>query len=326
MSDAPPVSVAPPPATVAPASDPLSALPSPSHSPSSSPSPSADPSRAPRFDLPVRCAIGQECAALDFFDHGEQRDFACGSRSVARSVYTRFTLLGEHLARRDVAIVAAADGRVVARGESGLTVDHGAGWRTVYRFDTTTGDVPVGRTVSRGEVLGRVTAFRWGTSSAALMGFAVVRDGRALDPFRPDPSGACGASSDARWTPEALTALGYLATGVLDAGFAAKDLDAAGLQAGDLPPVTRESAHLSFWVRRVGVRPGDRELLRVLDPDGRPIARHEFVAEATRAAGLLQIARRAPPSAWAPGTYQASYTLTRDGTPLVSTTRELTVR
>ncbi|RPH41593.1 MAG: hypothetical protein EHM87_19250, partial [Burkholderiales bacterium] len=305
---------------------------SPASSPSPAPAPAATPAAtAPRFDLPVRCAIGDECAPLDFFDHGDQRDFACGIRTVARSVYTRFTLLGEHMARRDVAIVAAADGRVVARGENGLTLDHGSGWRTVYRFDTATAEVPIGRAVGRGEVVGRLTPFRWGTNTAALMGFAVVRDGRALDPFRPETSrpeaaGACGATSDTRWSPDALAALGYMATGVLDAGFAAKDLDAAGLQAGDLPPVTRESPHLSFWVRRVGVRPGDRELMRVFDPDGRPVSRHEFVADIPRPAGLLQLARRAPSGAWAPGTYRALYTLTRDGTELVSTSREMTVR
>jgi len=281
---------------------------------------------APSFDLPVRCVLGEECATLDFFDHGDQRDFACGNRAAPRSVYTRFALLGEHLGRRDLAIVAAADGRVVGRGESGLTLAHGGGWRTVYRFDTTTAQIPVGTAVSRGDVLGRLTPFSWGTSTAAVMGFAVTKDGRALDPFRPEPSPACGTSSDTRWSPAAQAALGYVATAVLDAGFAAKDLDAAGLQAGDLPPVTRESTHLSFWVRRVGVRAGDRELIQVLDPAGRPVGRHEFVAETTRAAGLLQIARRNPAASWAPGTYRATYTLTRDGAELVGAVRELTLR
>ena len=245
---------------------------------------------------------------------------------MPRSVYTRFALLGEHLGRRDLAIVAAADGRVVGRGESGLTLAHGGGWRTVYRFDTTTAQIPVGTAVSRGDVLGRLTPFSWGTSTAAVMGFAVTKDGRALDPFRPEPSSACGTSSDTRWSPAAQAALGYVATAVLDAGFAAKDLDAAGLQAGDLPPVTRESTHLSFWVRRVGVRAGDRELIQVLDPAGRPVGRHESVAETTRAAGLLQIARRNPAASWAPGTYRATYTLTRDGAELVGAVRELTLR
>jgi hypothetical protein len=282
---------------------------------------------APSFDLPVRCVLGEECATLDFFDHGDQRDFACGNRAAPRSVYTRFALLGEHLGRRDLAIVAAADGRVVGRGESGLTLEHGGGWRTVYRFDTGTAQIPVGTAVGRGDVIGRLTPFRWGTSTAAVMGFAVTKDGRALDPFRPEPSPAgCGASSDTRWSPAARAALGYVATAVLDAGFAAKDLDAAGLQAGDLPPVTRESTYLSFWVRRVGVRTGDRELIQVLDPAGRPVGRHEFVVEAARAAGLLQIARRNPAASWAPGTYRATYTLTRDGAELVSAVRELTLR
>ncbi len=281
----------------------------------------------PSFDLPVRCVLGEECATLDFFDHGDQRDFACGNRAVPRSVYTRFALLGEHLGRRDLAIVAAADGRVVGRGESGLTLEHGGGWRTVYRFDTGTAQIPVGTAVGRGDVLGRLTPFKWGTSPAAVMGFAVTKDGRALDPFRPEPSSAdCGVSSDTRWSPAAQAALGYVATAVLDAGFAAKDLDAAGLQAGDLPPVTRESTHLSFWVRRVGLRAGDRELIQVLDPAGGPVSRHEVVAEAARAAGLLQLARRNPAASWAPGTYRATYTLTRDGAELVRAVRELTLR
>jgi hypothetical protein len=291
------------------------------------PTVAASTAPAPSFDLPVRCVLGEECATLDFFDHGEQRDYACGNRAAPRSVYTRFALLGEHLGRRDLAIVAAADGRVVGRGDSGLTLEHGGGWRTVYRFDTGTAQVTVGTAVTRGEALGRLTPFKWGTSTAAVMGFAVTKDGRALDPFRPEPSSAgCGTAGDTRWSPAARAALGYVATTVLDAGFAAKDLDAAGLQAGDLPPVTRESTHLSFWVRRVGVRAGDRELIQVLDPAGRAVGRHELVAEAARAAGLLQIARRNPAASWAPGTYRASYTLTRDGAELVSAVRELTLR
>ncbi len=282
---------------------------------------------APSFDLPVRCVLGEECATLDFFDHGDQRDFACGNRAAPRSVYTRFALLGEHLGRRDLAIVAAADGRVVGRGENGLTLEHGGGWRTVYRFDTGTAQLPVGTAVARGDVLGRLTPFKWGTSPAAVMGFAVTKDGRALDPFRPEPTSAgCGTSGDTRWSPAAQAALGYVATAVLDAGFAAKDLDAAGLQAGDLPPVTRESTHLSFWVRRVGLRAGDRELIQVLDPAGGPVSRHEVVAEAARAAGLLQLARRNPAASWTPGTYRATYTLTRDGAELVRAVRELTLR
>jgi S1-C subfamily serine protease len=310
-----------PPATGA---APIAAVPAPV---APGPTVAASTAPAPSLDLPVRCVLGEECAPLDFFDHGEQRDFACGHRAAPRSVYTRFALLGEHLGRRDLAIVAAADGRVVGRGESGLTLEHGGGWRTVYRFDTGTAPVPVGTAVRRGDVLGRLTPFKWGTSTAAVMGFAVTKDGRALDPFRPEPSSAgCGASADTRWSPAAQAALGYVATAVLDAGFAAKDLDAAGLQAGDLPPVTRESTHLSFWVRRVGVRAGDRELIQVLDPAGRAVGRHELVAESARAAGLLQIARRNPAASWAPGTYRATYTLTRDGAELVSAVRELTLR
>jgi len=313
----------------APIAAPIAAVPAPVAPAPVAPGPTvaASTAPAPSFDLPVRCVLGEECATLDFFDHGEQRDFACGNRAAPRSVYTRFALLGEHLGRRDLAIVAAADGRVVGRGDSGLTLEHGGGWRTVYRFDTGTAQVTVGTAVTRGEALGRLTPFKWGTSTAAVMGFAVTKDGRALDPFRPGPSSAgCGTAGDTRWSPAAQAALGYAATAVLDAGFAAKDLDAAGLQAGDLPPVTRESTHLSFWVRRVGVRAGDRELIQVLDPAGRAVGRHEFVAEAARAAGLLQIARRNPAASWAPGTYRASYTLTRDGAELVSAVRELTLR
>jgi hypothetical protein len=248
---------------------------------------------------------------------------------VARSVFTRFTPLGERLVRHDLPVVAAADGRVVSRGDSGLVLDHGDGWRTVYRFDLRTAAVDVGAVVRRGDALGAVGPHPWGgTLPSALMGFAVLKDGRAVDPFRPGGAvaGACGAPEDARWTPEALAALAYVPSAVLDAGFVAKDVDLAALQAGDLTPVTRDASHLGFWVRRVGIRAGDRETVRIVDPSGTPVAGHVFDQPNARPSGVLQIARRNPGGAWPAGTYRATYSLMRDGEEKVTLVRELELR
>jgi hypothetical protein len=283
----------------------------------------------PRLSLPLRCTPGVECALLDHVDHGGARDYACGTRAVARSVFTRFAPLGERLARHDLPVLAAADGRVVSRGDAGLVIDHGDGWRTVYRFDPRTAVVAAGATVRRGDLLGTVGPYPWGGGTpAALMGFAVLKDGRAIDPFRPAGAvaGACGAPEHARWTTEALAALAYRPSAVLDAGFVARDVDIAAVQAGDLAPVTRESTHIGFWVRRAGIRPGDRETVRIVPPAGTTTAQHVFEQTTHRPSGVLQIAMRNPGGGWPAGTYRASYALLRDGAETVVVERELVLR
>lgn len=329
---------APPPLPVPPAAPPPSSAPPPATA-GAAPDASRtavlgmlDPAEAaggPRLSLPLRCTPGVECALLDHVDHGGARDYACGTRAVARSVFTRFAPLGDRLARHDLPVVAAADGRVVSRADAGVVIDHGDGWRTVYRFDPRTVAVAVGATVRRGDVLGTVGPYPWGGGTpAALMGFAVLKDGRAIDPFRPGGAvaGACGTPEHARWTPEALAALEYRPSAVLDAGFVARDVDLAAVQAGDLAPVTRESTHIGFWVRRAGIRPGDRETVRIVPPAGAAVAQHVFEQTTHRPSGVLQVSMRSPGGGWPAGTYRASYSLLRDGTEAVLLERELVLR
>jgi hypothetical protein len=86
-------------------------------------------------------------------------------------------------------VLAAADGRVVAKGANmdpnrgyghSLTIDHGSGIRTLYAHGLHASRFSVGERILKGEVVYRSGST--GASTGPHLHFEVLRNGRAVDP------------------------------------------------------------------------------------------------------------------------------------------------
>ena len=88
--------------------------------------------------------------------------------------------------RKGTPIIATADGRVDAaryhqRLGSMVSIDHGNGLRTVYAHLESHDLVRPGQSVSRGDVVGKMS--RSGRTTAVNLHYAVIRDNKAQDPL-----------------------------------------------------------------------------------------------------------------------------------------------
>ena len=199
---------------------------------------------APKFDIPVSCVLGQECAIQQFFDHDPgpgYRDYACGSLAYDGHTGTDFRVPDLPAMRRGVAVVAAAPGRVrntrdgmrdidvrdidvadLAGRDAGnaVVIVHDDGWETQYSH-LRLGSVAVesGDNVVTGQPLGDIGMS--GNTAFPHLEFTVRHNGDAIDPFV--GSGrheGCGAGPKALWSDAALAELKYVSSGILGAGFA----------------------------------------------------------------------------------------------------------
>jgi hypothetical protein len=185
--------------------------------------------------------------------------------------------------------------------------------------------VQPGERVAAGETLGYVG--RIGTSSVPVLAFGVLRNDTAVDPFRPDGTGACGDVTGTRWQPEALVALRYQPAGVVASGFAAEPVDLKKAIAGGYAQEPgRDAPVLGFWVMSYGVRAGDREVLAIVGPDGRTLAEGTLPAERNSVDRAVRVQRPRGDTPWAPGTYRGTYRLVRDGQVVTEHARVLEVR
>ena len=122
--------------------------------------------------------------------------------------------------------------------------------------------------------------------------------------------------------------LAYRPSGVLNAGFAAAEPDLRGIERGDYrdhPP----SAHSDLWfyVRMFGLRPGDRQRLRVFDPQGRLVMEWTTeAATATETYWMQPIGRQAPVEGWPRGRYRGEFLLIRRGAVVLDSLAETEIR
>lgn len=314
---------------------------------------------SPRFDLPIRCVLGEDCFIQNYFDRDPGpgwRDYACGALAYDGHDGTDFRLLDLAQMERGVEVLAAASGRVVAtrdgepdmslreRGRDAVAgreagnavrIDHGGGWETQYSH-LKRGSVRVrpGQRVERGEPLGLVGLS--GKTEFPHVHFSVRHHGRRIDPFDPqsEPSqaaGGCasGPTAASVWREELADRLRYIPTGVLVAGFAAGEIDRGRAQRGEyLASAIDASAApaLVFFVESFGVRAGDRERLEIEGPDGSVFVRSDRTVDRNLAVRFGVAGKRAGPAGWAPGRYLGRYRVEREGRVVASAQRELIIR
>jgi len=155
--------------------------------------------------------------------------------------------------------------------------------------------------------------------------FEVHRLGKAVDPFvGVDGSERCRAGAHPLWTPEALAALAYSATGVLGAGISGEPptLGYWGIVGDGAVPFGPASGAVIFWVEIYGAQPGDREELRLVAPGGRVIAARRATIPGQRAQSLAYAGKRRTAD-WPRGVYRGEYALFRGREKVVEVEREV---
>jgi murein DD-endopeptidase MepM/ murein hydrolase activator NlpD len=287
---------------------------------------------------PVACQVGTSCQIQHYVDRDPSpatRDYACGNRSYDGHDGVDIRLPDMAAQRRGVAVLAAADGRVlrvrdgvadvsvrqtgVAAVEdhecgNGAVIAHAGGFESQY-CHLAKGSVRVkpGEPVKAGQPIGRVGLS--GETEFAHLHFTLRRDGQVVDPFAYGaPAGACrGGRSLWRRTPA------YAARVVLNTGFAAAPVTLAAVEAGGVAPPGAASAAMVAYVRAIGLKAGDVQALTIRGPDGAVAFQHKAdPLPRDQAQRLMFGGRRKPAQGWAKGRYTALYTISAGGKVVLS--------
>jgi hypothetical protein len=293
---------------------------------------------APRLSLPIACVIGQTCEVQSYMDLDPgpgAKDYRCGARTYDAHGGIDFRIQNMAAMRAGTPVLAAAAGKVLrlrdgvpdvsVRGRppgpidkqecgNGVVIDHGDGWETQYcHMRQGSVRVKIGDVVKAGDPVGLVGLS--GNTEFPHVHLTVRQGTTTVDPFAYGAApGSCGGGQSL-WTPTAAAALAYKPRAVLTAGFAGSDVKLGDqVDNGAVTPATARAPALLAYVRALGIQAGDIEALRLTAPNGRIIAQTTTAPAArNRAQEFRYIGARTPASGWAPGTYQAVYTVTRDG-------------
>ena len=296
---------------------------------------------APTLALPIQCRPGVDCEIQNHVDRDPGPgaiDYQCGSRTYQGHDGVDFRLPSLVRQRAGVAVLAAADGRVVrlrdgiadvsvrSAGKSavegrecgnGVVIRHEGGFETQYcHLARGSIGVKAGDHVRAGDVIGRVGLS--GQTEYPHLHFT-VRQGRSIvDPFAYGaPAGACQGGRSL-WRPELRDALAYKARAVLNTGFAAQAITMDAIEEEPALP-TAEAAALVAYARAIGLKAGDVQTLTLKGPDGtvlasntaRPLSRDQ--AQSMVFAGV-----RRPAEGWPRGRYTGEYVVRQGGEPVLS--------
>lgn len=295
------------------------------------------PSGPPRLALPITCSIGATCEIQNYMDRDPgpgAKDYRCGARSYDAHSGIDFRLLDLPAQKAGVAVLAAADGKVLrardgvpdisirdagvetAKGRecgNGLVIEHAGGLSTQYcHMAQNSLVVKPGDSVRAGTPLGKVGLS--GNTEYPHLHFTVMRNGVTVDPFAPDAAGTATCGSGANlWRSELGGVLAYKPRAVLNAGFASGPVTMAQVENGGLQ-ANAASPALIAYVRAIGLQAGDEAALTLIDPSGRVLATSKpDLTPRNQAQRLLYVGKPRPAQGWPKGRYEALYRVQRDG-------------
>jgi murein DD-endopeptidase MepM/ murein hydrolase activator NlpD len=299
----------------------------------------AQPEQPLVLEVPLKCRFGENCFIQQYFDHDTgpaAKDFRCGPMTYDGHDGTdlRLPTLAEQ--QKGVDVLAAAAGTVrgtrdgmddvnirLAGAESvkgrecgnGVVLVHPGGWETQY-CHMAKGSVRVrnGQSVAAGEVLGRVGMS--GDAEFPHLHFAVRRGTEKGDPFAWGATPAACSSGKSLWSEKAAAALAYHSPTVLNTGFAPMPVSMDDVESGRAAgaKLAQDSPNLLAFVRAIGLRQGDVQILTVRGPGGVAFARTEVPPlESNKAQWLQFVGKRRTADSWPRGVYEAQYEVKRDG-------------
>ena len=285
------------------------------------------------FGLPIDCRLGTNCWIVNYPDAGPESasvDFNCNHLTYDGHKGTDFAVRDLAAVRQGVAVVAAAEGRVLrvrdGMGDdgpagvpderacgNGVLISHGDGWKTQY-CHLRDGSVAVrpGDSVRRGDRLGLVGMS--GRAEFPHVQLSIRRRGTPLDPFtgRAVFSG-CGVVDQSLWRPDARPT--YTASQIMAAGFAVGRVEMASIQRDATSPtvLSTDVPALVLWAVTLGLEPGDLLSLSIIGPDGSTVFSQQKELERTQIRRLDFGGRRVRGEGWAPGLYVGEVSLLRPG-------------
>lgn len=317
---------------------------------------SSSADEAPRFDLPVACPADTGCIIRSFVDEdpgADAKDWRCGRLTYDGHKGTDIRVPDGAAMAKGVPVLAAAPGTVlrlrdgmddvsirvtgadaVKDREAGnsVIIDHGNGWETQYGH-LRKGSIIVkpDETVTAGQPIALMGLS--GNTEFTHTHFEIRHNGKPVDPYTGAEMGSgCGSAGAPLWTDRALAALPYREDAPFDAGFADAAPNEWAARAGDYAglALTVDSPALVFWIDVLGHRAGDRQLMRLLRPDGTPVAKTDDAVDETHIQWFQFIGAKRPSNGWPPGRYRGEYSLVRDidGQPktVLTITRDLELR
>ena len=128
--------------------------------------------------------------------------------------------------------------------------------------------------------------------------------------------GACGSGGHSLWSKEAATALAYHSPDVVNMGFAPGQVSMDDVESGRAAEVrpTADSPMILAYVRAIGMRSGDIQLLTLRGPGGVVLAHSETrPLDGNKAQLIYFLSKRRTTLAWPAGEYEAQYEVRRDG-------------
>jgi hypothetical protein len=175
-----------------------------------------------------------------------------------------------------------------------------------------------GREVKAGDRIGQIGLS--GLTEFPHLHFAVLKDGKPVDPFAYGaPEKSCGGGRSL-WEPSAQRALAYQAGSVLNKGFSPAPVTMEAIESGaaEQNTPTTGSPALVAYVRAIGLKGGDVQILALFDPDGKPLTQSKAPPlDRDKAQWMLFTGVRQPEGGFRPGLYRALYRVERDGRPAI---------
>ena len=301
-------------------------------------SPGAAQAAPPSLDLPIACVIGQTCEVQSYMDDDPgpaAKDYRCGSRSYDKhgGIDIRITSLAAM--RAGVPVLASAPGKVLrlrdgvpdisVRGRppgpidsqecgNGVVIGHGDGWETQYcHMRQGSVRVKVGDTLKAGDAVGLVGLS--GNTEFPHIHITIRQGTTTVDPFAYGAAaGSCGGGVSL-WSPTAAKALVYKPRIAFRAGFSGSaDKVEEQVDGGTVVAANAQSPVLIAFVRTIGVKAGDVQVMSLTDPNGQVLAETTSApAPRDQAQRLLFIGGRLRSARWPPGEYRALYRVQQNG-------------
>lgn len=307
------------------------------------------PAAAFELSSPVACEMGTECFVQQYADHDPGpgvRDYACGGQSYDGHDGTDIRLRSTADVERGVGVIAAATGTVVSTRDSmpdqlvrspedrrkianrecgnGVLIDHGNDWQTQY-CHLRRGSIVVkrGDRVEVGQKLGEIGYS--GDAGFPHVHLTVRKDGKAVDPFQPDPTAACGEPKQSLWSPTARKAFAYRQGEILALAFSGAPVQLEQLEAGKMQSATPTLASpaLVAYVWAINLQKDEQIAISLLGADGNRLSQNSVTLDRNKAQYMLFAGAKRPPAGWPPGAYKAIVEVRRDGKALISKTETL---
>lgn len=295
---------------------------------------------APELGPPVDCSRPGLCSVQNYVDFAagpQARDHTCGPLTYNghKGIDIRLRSIADM--DRGVAVLAAADGRVIAtrndvpdrllnqaearqalagliKPSNSVSLYHGKGWATHYghlRRGSVT--VRTGQHVKRGQVIGMIGAS--GSTNFPHLHFTFTLRDQEIDPYSGrKPGSGCGQGVyHSFWNKEAASLLAYRSSGLLNAGFAevTPAISSLMLDAPPSRPLSVTTEQLVFWTRIWGLRRNDRVSMRLFAANGVLLAESVQQAKNNNPVSIRSLIMRRRTDAWPKGVYKGEYLLER---------------